>query len=261
MRALQLLLLLCILLSPATLSLARDPVRVRREIRDREVYGNGRIFDITHEINPNMPTWDSKDGLGQFIWLVDSMKNGSDLNSSQFKLSTHTGTHIDAPGHVYEEYYEAGYNVNSLDLAVLNGPAMLVDVPRDSNITASCISCGYEVLEYSQGVRRVLFRTLNTDRKLMFKKEFDSSYVAFMEDGAKWLVENTDIKLIGVDYLSSAAYVNTIPPHLIFLKKREIILVEGLKLDNITAGHYNVHCLPLRMIDADGSPARCILIK
>jgi len=31
----------------------------------------------------------------------------------------------------------------------------------------------------------------------MFKKEFDTSYVAFMEDGAKWLVENTDIKLVG----------------------------------------------------------------
>jgi hypothetical protein len=120
MRALQLLMLLGLLLSPVTLSLARKP---RREIRDREVYGNGRIFDITHEINPNMPTWESKDGLGQFIWLVDSMKNGSKLNSSQFKLSTHTGTHVDAPGHVYEEYYEAGYNVNSLDLGVLNGNA------------------------------------------------------------------------------------------------------------------------------------------
>lgn len=31
----------------------------------------------------------------------------------------------------------------------------------------------------------------------MFKKEFDTSYVGFMKDGAKWLVENTDIKLVG----------------------------------------------------------------
>lgn len=34
-------------------------------------------------------------------------------------------------------------------------------------------------------------------RRLMFKKEFDSSFVGFMVDGAKWLVENTDIKLVG----------------------------------------------------------------
>ena len=31
----------------------------------------------------------------------------------------------------------------------------------------------------------------------MFKKEFDSSYVGFMKDGAQWLVDNTDIKLVG----------------------------------------------------------------
>lgn len=31
----------------------------------------------------------------------------------------------------------------------------------------------------------------------MFKKEFDTSYVGFMKDGAKWLVENTDVKLVG----------------------------------------------------------------
>jgi hypothetical protein len=31
----------------------------------------------------------------------------------------------------------------------------------------------------------------------MWKKEFDTSYVGFMKDGAQWLVDNTDIKLIG----------------------------------------------------------------
>ncbi|KAJ4830719.1 hypothetical protein Tsubulata_015590 [Turnera subulata] len=104
-------------------------------------------------------------------------------------------------------------------------------------------------------------------RRLMFKKEFDSSFVGFKADGAKWLVENTDIKLVGVDYLSVAAYTDSKPTHLIFLKSRvkailqEIILVEGLKLDGVKAGAYNLHCLPLRLHGAEGSPARCILIK
>lgn len=42
---------------------------------------------------------------------------------------------------------------------------------------------------------------------------------------------------------------------------QEIILVEGLKLDNVPAGMYNVHCLPLRLVGAEGSPIRCILMK
>lgn len=42
---------------------------------------------------------------------------------------------------------------------------------------------------------------------------------------------------------------------------QEIILVEGLKLDDVQAGMYSVHCLPLRLVGAEGSPIRCILIK
>ncbi|EEF43620.1 conserved hypothetical protein [Ricinus communis] len=157
----------------------------------------------------------------------------------------------------FYHYYDAGFDIDTLDLEVLNGPALVVDVPRNSNITAEVMKS----LNMPKGVSRVLFRTLNTDRKLMLQNKFDSSYVGFMSDGAEWLVENTNIKFAGLDYLSLAAYVDCIPTHLVFLKSREIILVEGLKLENIKAGLYDVHCLPLRLVGAEGSPARCILIK
>ncbi|KAL6270485.1 hypothetical protein ACE6H2_027396 [Prunus campanulata] len=229
----------------------------------REVYDNGRIFDVSHRYVPDTPSWDSRDGLGEFLWLGASMKNGSQANVSMMKFSVHTGTHVDAPGHVFDHYYDAGFDVDTLDLEVLNGPALLVDVPRDKNITAEVM----KGLNVPKGVRRVLFRTLNTDRQLMLKKEFDTSYVGLTMDGAKWLVENTDIKLIGLDYLAVAVYEEAIPIHHVFLRGRiadmlqEVILVEGLKLDGVPAGFYSVHCLPLRLMGSDGSPARCILIK
>ncbi|XP_054779205.1 cyclase-like protein 2 [Prosopis cineraria] len=223
----------------------------------REVHGNGRIFDISHKYVPDMPVFESKDGLGHFLWLQKSMKNGSLANNSEMKIPTHTGTHVDAPGHVFDHYFDAGFDVDTLDLEVLNGPALLVDVPRDTNITAEVMKS----LHIPRGVGRVLFRTLNTDRRLMFQKEFDTSYVGFMVDGAKWLAENTDIKLVGLDYLSVAAYDDLIPSHLAFLEGREIILVEALKLDDVPAGIYSIHCLPLRLVGAEGSPIRCILIK
>ncbi|KAL5707067.1 Cyclase-like protein 2 [Ranunculus cassubicifolius] len=193
----------------------------------KEVYGNGRIFDISHRYTENLPSWGTTQGLGQFLWLPASMKNGSLANNSEMKMPTHTG------------------------------PGLLVDVPRDKNITAEVMKS----LNIPKGVRRVLFRSLNTDRGLMWKKEFDTSYVGFMKDGAKWLVDNTDIKLVGVDYLSAAAYDDLIPSHHEFLRGREVILVEGLKLDDIVPGIYSVHCLPLRLLGAEGSPIRCILIK
>ncbi|KAL5562439.1 hypothetical protein UlMin_032186 [Ulmus minor] len=223
----------------------------------REVYGNGRIIDITHRYTPDMPNWGSTDGLGQFVRLAASMKNGSRANNSEMKLGVHSGTHVDAPGHFFDHYFDAGFDADTLDLELLNGPALLVDVPRDKNITAEVMT----YLNIPRGVRRVIFRTLNTDRRLMWKKEFDSSFVGFMADGAKWLLENTDIKLIGTDYLSAAAYVESPPTHRLFLQSREIILVEALKLEDVELGVYNLHCLPLRLLGSEASPARCILIR
>ncbi|CAA7407117.1 unnamed protein product [Spirodela intermedia] len=223
----------------------------------REVYDGGRIIDISHRFHESMPSFESDEGVGQFLWLPESMKNGSKANGSVVKLHVHTGTHVDAPGHFFQHYFEAGYDVDTLDLSVLNGPALLVDVPRDKNITAEVM----EFLHIPKGITRVLFRTLNTDRKLMLKKEFDSTYTGFTEDGAKWLVDNTDIKLIGIDYLSVATYDDLITSHLALLENRDIIIVEGLKLGDVKLGIYSVHCLPLRLLGAEGSPIRCILIK
>ncbi|KAK9176736.1 hypothetical protein WN944_028755 [Citrus x changshan-huyou] len=44
-------------------------------------------------------------------------------------MSVRTGTHVNAPSHMFYNYSNAGFDADSLDLQVLNGPALLVDVP------------------------------------------------------------------------------------------------------------------------------------
>ncbi|KAL6888809.1 hypothetical protein ACP4OV_009835 [Aristida adscensionis] len=243
-----------------------------------EEYGGGRIVDITHAYRADLPS-PGKDGLGPVLRLTESMANGSVNNVSELRMVVHSGTHVDAPGHMVQEHFAAGFGVDKLDLDVLNGklhkveveltsmatlsgsrPALLIDVPRDTNITV-ITSEAMISLNIPKGTRRVLFRTLNTDRKLMWTKEIDTSFVGFTEDGAQWLADNTEIKLVGVDYLSVAAFDHLIPAHLVFLKSPDIIPVEALKLDGVETGIYMLHCLPLRLIGSDGSPIRCILIK
>lgn len=86
----------------------------------REVYDNGRIFDITHRISSEA-LFDGSEEVGEFLWLSKSMKNGSDYNFSIMKLPVHSGTHVDAPGHMFEHYFDVGFDVDTLDLEVLNG--------------------------------------------------------------------------------------------------------------------------------------------
>ncbi|KAL8479979.1 hypothetical protein ACS0TY_026789 [Phlomoides rotata] len=220
-------------LSSSVCSLHRRPPSAARVVVLRLPLASPSSVCRSHRC-PHTPVGGSVEGIGQFNKLLLSMKNGSDYNFSEMRIPVHSGTHVDAPDHFYYNYYDACFDVDSLDLRVLNGAALFVDVPRDKNITAQAP---------------------------YVKKEFDTNFVGFMTDEAQWLVDNTDIKLVGTDYLSVAAFVEATPAHLVFLKNREHILVEGLKLDNVEAGIYSVHCLPLRLVGAEGSPIRCILIK
>jgi len=88
----------------------------------REEFDGGRIVDISHYYREDMPAWESSEGTGEFLQLTRSMRNGSDIaNFSELRLTAHSGTHVDAPGHVFEHYYDAGFDVDTLDLAALNG--------------------------------------------------------------------------------------------------------------------------------------------
>ena len=79
------------------------------------------------------------------------------------------------------------------------------------------------------------------------------------EDGAQWLVER-GIRLVGVDYLSVAPYSDPLPTHKILLQAGVIIL-EGLDLSAVPRGFYELYCLPLKLLGAEGAPARAILIR
>ncbi|KAI5066447.1 hypothetical protein GOP47_0019071 [Adiantum capillus-veneris] len=214
----------------------------------------GTIIDISHTYREDLPSFEEDDGVGVVIQLVASIANGSRANQSFLKMGVHTGTHVDAPSHIFQEYFDSGDHVDTLDLYALNGFALVVDVPRDTNLTAEAM----QALNIPNGVERVLFRTLNTDRRLMWKKQFDSSYVGLTTDGAEWLRDNTKIKLVGIDYLSVASYDYLIEAHVVLLQNKDIILVEGLNLDNVAVGLYELHCLPLKLLKSDGSPIRSI---
>lgn len=86
-----------------------------------EAHANGRMFDISHRVAKDLSSWDSKDGLGQFLFPLASIKNGSDVNASETKMSVRTGTHVNAPSHMFYNYSNAGFDADSLDLQVLNG--------------------------------------------------------------------------------------------------------------------------------------------
>jgi arylformamidase len=108
-------------------------------------------------------------------------------------------------------------------------------------------------------VERILFKTRNSMYWATGIQTFQEDFVAVDQSGAQWLVDR-NVKLVGVDYLSVAPFDSGIPTHQTLLQHNAII-VEGLDLSSVEAGWYDLACLPLKIIAADGAPARAVLMK
>jgi len=208
------------------------------------------IYDISLTISPGLPTWpgDPKLELKQ----IESMDQGADANVTHISAAVHLGTHVDAPHHFLND----GRTVEDLPLDVLTGECYVVQLPDGIEaITAEVL----ERTEITHDMKRVLFGTRNSHYWAQGESTFQTDFVAITEDGAEWLVER-GVQLVGVDYLSVAPYDDSIPTHTVLLKAG-VVVVEGLNLSKIMRGFYQRYCLPLKIADSDGAPARAILIQ
>jgi arylformamidase len=80
-----------------------------------------------------------------------------------------------------------------------------------------------------------------------------------MEKGAAEFLVNRGIKTLGVDYLSVGGYKKNGPDVHRTLLSAGILIIEGLDLTEALPGLYDMICLPMKILDSDGAPARVIL--
>ena len=209
-----------------------------------------KIYDVSLPISPSLPVWPGDPPIA--LEQVDFMDQGADANLSHLSASVHIGTHVDAPHHFMND----GRTIEQLSLDVLIGRCYVTQLPDGIEaITADVL----EGTSLSADTSRILFGTSNSRLWSRGETEFREDFVAITEGGAKWLVER-GIQLVGVDYLSVAPYSDPVPTHRVLLGAG-IIVVEGLDLSAVPRRFYDLCCLPLKLVGAEGAPARTILIQ
>jgi len=207
-----------------------------------------KFYDITLTIDNNLPTWPGDPELT--LERVNKIEEGRNANVSRLDMGVHTGTHVDAPFHFLQE----GNTVENLNLDVLIGPVQVVQIADKVDfITAEVIKNA----GLAPGIERVLFKTRSSKYWHEPELKFHTDFVAITEDGAKLLV-NLGVRFVGLDYLSIAPYKQSRPTHEVFLK-REVIILEGADLTEVPPGIYRMLCLPLKLGNTDGAPARVVL--
>jgi arylformamidase len=209
-----------------------------------------KIYDISLPITGNLPIWpgDPKIVIDRF----SKIEAGDDANVTRISMCAHAGTHVDAPFHFLGG---DAPTVEKLPLSQLTGRVYILQLPDEVD------SISADILKQAQippRTRRLLFKTRNSACWLQPEAEFQRDFVAVSADGAQFLVDQ-GIKLVGVDYLSVAPFDSQAETHRILLQAG-IAVVEGLDLSKVSPGRYSMYCLPLKIVGADGAPARVILV-
>ncbi len=212
-----------------------------------------KIYDVSLPITPEMVVWPGDPQVT--IRQVSALERGDESNVSQIRMSVHIGTHIDAPLHFLRD----GKPIGDILLEKLVGKVVVLALPDDVGVISRAVLEKHPHLHLLDEIKKVLFKTRNSSSALAEAIEFDKAYVGLDTSGAQFL-SRFDLDLVGVDYLSVAAYHDTDRPHEILLA-REVVLLEGLDLAEVPAGIYDLYCLPLKLAGCEGAPARVILVE
>jgi len=208
------------------------------------------IIDISLPISNNLPIWPGDPPLE--ITTEMSIKNGANANVSRINMSVHTGTHLDAPLHFFDDKPA----IDDINLELFVGDATVILIKDHINrITHNDL----QSLNIDVWPRRLLLKTNNSSKQLWKDNVFHTEFCALSADAAGFLV-NKGVSVIGIDYLSIAPFDEPDPVHKILLGNGVVIL-EGLNLIDVSPGNYKLVCLPLKILDIEGAPARAILIK
>lgn len=206
-----------------------------------------RWIDISVPLRTGMLNWpgDPRVSIAPF----KDMKRGGSSNVCLISMSTHTGTHMDAPRHMLM----GGKSLDALPLEAIIGPARVIEIRDRESIKVA------ELLEHRiRRGERILFKTYGSARRWQ-KPGFDTEYVYITGDAAR-LLASRGVRTVGVDYLSVGGHKkeDSHETHEILLEAG-IWIIEGLNLSGVKPGRYDLVCLPLRVANGDGAPARAAL--
>jgi arylformamidase len=201
------------------------------------------IYDITPPITDALEVWPSDTPPSREVLL--DMKRGANITLSTLRTTVHVGAHVDAPNH----YSREAPGIDSRPLDDYLGPCRVirVDIPRRGRI-------GPSALPERIGAPRVLFATRTYPDPTHFNTDFAAIAPELVE-----ILRERGVRLIGIDTPSVDLFDSEdLPTHRTCLRCNMAIL-EGIVLDGVPEGLYELIALPLRLVGFDASPVRAIL--
>ena len=203
-----------------------------------------RIIDISQVLRPGMPNWPGEPEFG--YTRKAEISDECPVNTGEVVMSTHAGTHADAPLH----YHAEGVDSAASDLSAYVGECVVYDA-RNAIDAVTVEDIEWDELE---GAKRVLFRTY--DR--FPRAEWNSRFSAIDHEVVERLGKQ-GVVLIGTDTPSLDPMTSKTMDAHHAVRRHDMRILEGLVLQDVAEGRYELVALPLPIEGADASPVRAIL--
>ncbi|NLR74432.1 arylformamidase [Leeia aquatica] len=203
-----------------------------------------RIWDINPPLSRHTPVWPGDTAFhSERVWQLDEH---CPVNVGRLTLSPHTGAHADAPLH----YSADGAAIGAVSLEPYLGPCRVIHcldrrpLVEPADVAPWLTDCP----------PRILLRTYRQAPLTAWDSQFCAIAPATLD-----LLAAQGVKLIGIDTPSlDPESSKTMDSHQ-RVRQYGMAILEGLVLDEITAGDYELIALPLKLMDLDASPVRAVL--
>jgi len=203
-------------------------------------------IDASVPLHTGMVHWPSDPSV-HFERFAD-MKEGAVCNVSKMDLCCHAGTHMDGLNHFIRD----GAPLDTVPFDAVIGPCRVIEIKDDDSVKPAEL----KKHKLKKG-ERVLLKTRNSKRE-WWNETFDTKFIHISQQAARHMVE-CGIRTIGIDYLSVGGYQRDgVECHQVLLGAG-IWIIEGLNLTKVKPGRYDLICLPVKIRDSDGAPARAVL--
>ncbi|OJY47865.1 MAG: hypothetical protein BGO90_02990 [Legionella sp. 40-6] len=205
-----------------------------------------RYYDLTAPITPDTVVYPGDPKFSTEV--IATLENGEQFHLCHMHLGNHTGTHIDFPAHVVK----GGKSSRDFPINDLIGSGLIIEVPAtEKSITRAFIESQCSIAKKDF----IFFKTSNS--KLSKQAAFTDKYVYIEPEAAAELIRK-GVKIVGIDYISVDSYdAEDLPVHRMLLSN-DVLIVEGLELNGVPVGRYNIYIMPNNIPDMDALPVRVI---
>ena len=203
-------------------------------------------IDVSVSLHSGMVHW--PDNPPVQIERTLSIEHGDAANVSEISMGAHTGTHMDGPIH----FVPGGKGLDKMPLDATIGRARVIEI--SDPVAVKLDELYYYRLQRGE---RILFKTRNSARRWS-SEDFMEDFVYVSQGAARYLADR-GIRTVGVDYLSVGGFRKDGEETHQALLEAGIWVIEGLDLSEVEPGEYELVCLPIKIEQSDGAPARAIL--